>query len=65
MFENVVFIVGLLVLIIFQITSIISLKSYFKKNNSLLEKKNHELEKFYEDLENKTQSSMVNKKGDK
>jgi uncharacterized coiled-coil protein SlyX len=65
MFENVSFVVVFLLLITFQITSIVSLNSQLKKNNSFLEKRDYELEKLFKSLENKTQSTMVDKKSDK
>jgi hypothetical protein len=64
MFENLLFVLALIGLVIFQITSIISLKSELKKYISLSEEKSEKFELFYESLEDNRKSPMVDKKGD-
>lgn len=62
MFENLFVILALIGLVIFQITSIVSLKSELKKYISLSEEKDEKYKLFYEALEDKRKSPMVDKK---
>lgn len=62
MFGDILIISVLLVLIIFQITSVVLLHSYLKKYNSLSEKNDERFRLFCEDLEDKRESSIVDKK---
>lgn len=62
MFENLFFILALIGLVIFQITSIVSLKSELKKYISLSEEKDEKYKLFYEALEDKRKSPMIDKK---
>ncbi|SHI95730.1 hypothetical protein [Clostridium magnum] len=62
MFENLFVILALIGLVIFQITSIVSLKSELKKYISLSEEKDEKYKLFYEALEDKRKSPMIDKK---